>query len=239
MNKLTGPTARDERGFTLVELIVVMVILVVLATIVVPTIFTYISSSKERAYLADRERIQTAVDAYFAGPSNVTLVGNPQYPTLGEVRDGNPGTLTRPDADTDPDLITLDGNPLGATLGGAPKWIDDNNGVRDVIVEEILNDEDGATGEGWHVVTVSRQGTEYIVDSRDFFIDFDRLVSTGFLKEVPASASRDNSPDLDPSATSIKYAGSYSWFINSNGKVDSLLFSFPESDKTGFQTLYP
>ena len=35
------------------------------------------------------------------------------------------------------------------------------------------------------------------------------------------------------------YEGSYSWYVDPDGKVKSLYFFFPESDSTGFQTAYP
>jgi prepilin-type N-terminal cleavage/methylation domain-containing protein len=239
MKRLMGLTAGKERGFTLVELIVVIAILGILATIAVPTIASYLSSSKQQAYTSDRERIQAALDAYFSRPSNVRFVGMRQYPTLAEITDGAPGVFVQPDEDTVGGIITIDGNPLGSSEGGSPRWIDNGNGIRDAIVEEVLNDEDVTTSEGWHVATVTRQGAEYIVDTRDFFIDFDKLVAAGFLEDVPATASRDNTPDIAPSGVSDKYDGSYSWFVDGAGRVGSLLFYFPEPDNTGFQGRYP
>ena len=89
-------------------------------------------------------------------------------------------------------LIT--GNVLGGTQGGSPEWVDNQNGIRDEPDEEVLNDEDDNTQPGWQVAILTRQGTEYLVDSRDYFINFEILVSEEYLESVPSSASPDNVP---------------------------------------------
>jgi prepilin-type N-terminal cleavage/methylation domain-containing protein len=68
---------RDERGFTLVELLIVISILGVLVAIVVPNVGGLLGAGKQASYNADQATIQTAVDAYY-------LTRNPnQYPTTG------------------------------------------------------------------------------------------------------------------------------------------------------------
>ena len=127
------------------------------------------------------------------------------------------------------------GNPLGGTRGASPVWVDDENGVRDVPDEEFLHDEDDPSSRGWHVVVVNREGVDYIVDSRDFFIDFNKLADLGYLDEVPASASTDN----QSAGSNRTLEGPYSWYVDKDGNVRSILFSFPESNKTGFQDVFP
>jgi prepilin-type N-terminal cleavage/methylation domain-containing protein len=62
---------RDE-GFTLIELMIVIVVLGILAGIVVFGLGTFKSESQLGACKADVKQYQTAVDAYMALPSNPT-----------------------------------------------------------------------------------------------------------------------------------------------------------------------
>jgi general secretion pathway protein G len=62
---------RDE-GFTLIELMIVIVVLGILAGIVVFGLGTFKSESQLGACKADVKQYQTAVDAFMALPSNTT-----------------------------------------------------------------------------------------------------------------------------------------------------------------------
>ena len=257
MSKLMRHTRRDQGGFTLVELVVVIAILGVMAAIAVPMVNNFLSGSKEQAYIADTSTIQAAVNAYFSSPSNARFLGRRQYPIFGTDRtegtliladhdheDDHPDNHDHHDQDHGPsnlshhhtriseDLTEL-GNPLGGTKGGSPKWTDDGNGIREESEEELLDNDDASVANpGWHVATVTREGATYIVDSRDYFIDFEKLVTDdGLLEKVPTSAS----PDTGGGSES----GSYSWYVDTKGRVRSLLFFFPEIDQTGYQAVYP
>lgn len=74
-NKLTGKT-RGEDGFTLVELLVVLVILVLLASIIGPRVIGYLGSSKSKAAQIQIESFVTSLELFHVD------VG--RYPTTSE-----------------------------------------------------------------------------------------------------------------------------------------------------------
>ena len=76
----------------------------------------------------------------------------------------------------------------------------------------------------------TRGDTEYEIDSRDCFINFEFLIGKE-IDELPKSASKDNDKSNG--------TGSYSWYIDSNGQVESLFFYYPTSVKKGYQGVYP
>ena len=230
MKNLIEHTASNQSGFTLVELVVVIAILGVMAAIAVPMVNNFLGSSKEQAYGGDLAVIQASIDAFFTNPSNARFTGKRQYPIIGANKTN--GAFIQPDENTEAQKIAvpIQGNPLGGTQGGNPKWVDDADGIRE-SAEDDLNDEDSVTASGWYVATIIREGTTYIADSRDYFIDFTRLVDTGLLEKAPTSASIDNLGGSD--------TGSYSWYVDKSGRVKSLPFFFPESSRTGFQAVYP
>lgn len=257
MKKLIRHMKKAEWGFTLIELVVVIAILGVMAAIAVPMVNNFLGSAKAQSWTTDRAIVQTSVDAWVSSPSNARFLGQRQYPIIGADKTGDvfiradhnhdsqhPDSHAHHDKDhklvnkgghhhiqIEHDLAEL-GNPLGGTQGGNPKWIDGGNGIRDADEEELLDNDPGSLDKsGWHVATVTREGTEYIVDSRDYFIDFTKLVNAGLLEKVPTSGSTD---DVGGTAS-----GSYGWYVDPDGRVKSLYFFFPESDQTGFQQAYP
>ena len=75
MRSRLSAVRRDERGFTLTELLITIVILGVLAGIVVFAVRTFTSDIKTVACQADKKSVDIAVDAFFAK--------NNTYPTGG------------------------------------------------------------------------------------------------------------------------------------------------------------
>ncbi|HHY16401.1 MAG TPA: prepilin-type N-terminal cleavage/methylation domain-containing protein [Firmicutes bacterium] len=57
---------RDQRGFTLMELMIVIVIIGVLAAIGVPAYNNYVNKAKAAACLSNRRTIATAMGLYYA-----------------------------------------------------------------------------------------------------------------------------------------------------------------------------
>ena len=205
-------------GFTLVEVVVVLAVLGIIAGIAVPLLPAYLSQADERAYAGDQRRIQGAVNAFFVDPNNKYL-DRRQFPIHGIDKTGPSLILVTPGT-FDTETILSPRNPLGGAVGGTPIWVDDGDGLRSPG-EEALNDAlDPATDPGWHTAATTFEGTVYYVDSRDFFIDFNRLVSEGLLPGVPDSASADNESGE---------TGALSWYVDAGGLVRSLDYTFPVS----------
>ena len=74
MKKLLG----RQGGFTLVELLVVVGIIVGLAAVIVPTVTRFAGKGETGARAAERDNVQAAIDAYMADqdPPVMTVVGN-------------------------------------------------------------------------------------------------------------------------------------------------------------------
>ena len=103
---------RDERGFTLVELLIVISILGVLMAIVVPNVGGLLGAGKEASFSADRATIQTAVDAYY-------LTRNPNvYPTTG----GAGGAVNFTYLVTNSNLLRSVPQSAGAVHGGTGSY---------------------------------------------------------------------------------------------------------------------
>lgn len=235
-----------QRGFTLLELTVVLAIFGVMAGVSVPIVGTYITPSKERAYESEQDGIQAAVDAFYSNQENVRFFNKRQYPLIGRdqvdranldsdeaatrlLRDNGDPFSGPPPVATGIPLSAPLWNPLGGTQGANlaadSVWSDNGDGVRTIIPTSL---------ETWTTVGVQFDSVTFQVDPRYYFIDFELLVKRGYLVALPKSAS----PDNKPPGSSNTYTGSYSWYIDLKGKVRSIYFYFP--DQVGYvDKVYP
>lgn len=86
---------KKNRGFTLVELIVVLVILAILAAIMVPSMIGFIDRAKEKSLVVKARHLITAIqtevletyaiDNFKIGGSNGTFVEGSNYPSIAEI----------------------------------------------------------------------------------------------------------------------------------------------------------
>lgn len=80
-----------KRGFTLIEILVVIVVIAILATLVAPNVFQHVSTAKSATAKSQIEMLSTALDAY--------RLDNGQYPTT---QQGLEALVTKPTIDAPP-----------------------------------------------------------------------------------------------------------------------------------------
>ncbi len=74
--------ARRDRGFTLVELLIVIVILGILSTVTVFAVRGITDQGKTSACEADQRTLETAIEAYFAQNGSSVIAGGDAEATL-------------------------------------------------------------------------------------------------------------------------------------------------------------
>ncbi|MDO8530891.1 MAG: type II secretion system protein [Dehalococcoidia bacterium] len=121
---------KEQKGFTLIEILIVLALMAVLMAIVIPNVQGFLGRGKQDAYNSDRKTLQVAVDGYYTAAANRTT-----FPT----KNGASGVPTfSANAYMDTDLL-IDGkyinelpasanvfNKTGAT--GTYGWYVDTNG---------------------------------------------------------------------------------------------------------------
>lgn len=117
---LNGMRAREDRGFTMIELLVVVVIIGVLVAIAVPVYLNYRKGAANKSAASDVRGAITAIEQYYTDNGNA-------YPA--DVAPGAEGvsvTLTAPATGTPQTITVSPGNTLGykqiTATGGATTY---------------------------------------------------------------------------------------------------------------------
>ena len=79
-------SSKNNKGFTLVELLIVIVILGILATVTVFAVRGITDKGKTSACTADQNTLQTALESYYAQNGNAIIPTEAQLVTAGLIR---------------------------------------------------------------------------------------------------------------------------------------------------------
>ena len=117
---------KKQKGFTIIELIVVIAIIAVLAAIVLVNVTLYIAKSRDAAIKGNMATIATNAAVYFDGQSPTTYVGfitNGTYLTPAAAITSAGGTVGTPQA-------TASAFCVSATLNDGSSWCVDSTGYK-------------------------------------------------------------------------------------------------------------
>lgn len=124
-----------NKGFTIIELIVVIAIIAVLAAIVLVNVTQYIAKSRDAAIKGNMSTIATNAAVYFDGRTPTTYVGFPatsSYTTPAAAIGSAGGTVMNSQA-------SISAFCASVTLNDATTWCIDSTGYKGVLVANSCN----------------------------------------------------------------------------------------------------
>ena len=155
---------KDNKGFTLVELVIVIAILAILVGLLAPQYTKYVEKSRKAADASNMDEMVKVIKVYAADPAN-ELEADTYTITIGDTT-----TLknSKGDITSKTDGLTKEMNDSipnwKSTTVKSKKW--GENGAKDSIVAEVIVGKDGGTSVVYRLgsTTLSKGETVYKAD---------------------------------------------------------------------------
>ena len=141
MLKLFKRKKKDNKGFTLVELVIVVAILAILVGILAPQYTKYVEKSRKSADTANMDEMVKAVQVYAADPDNDLAKGD-YVITIKDTATNNVATTF---SGGDNKIISETIADFAKTKLRSKKWLDDKKSPVHEVTATIHVDENGAT----------------------------------------------------------------------------------------------
>ncbi|MBI4180966.1 MAG: prepilin-type N-terminal cleavage/methylation domain-containing protein [Chloroflexi bacterium] len=143
---------RGEKGFTLIEIIIVLAVLGILAAVVVPNVSGFLGQGKERGWGTDRNTLQASVDSY---RTDISKRSGNKWPVSDNTTLGVP-------TDNTTNGSFADGNDIKAGIIDIKKLSDDKyirgqDAVKSAMIPSQLNATNSVSGS--YVWYISTNGT--------------------------------------------------------------------------------
>lgn len=139
---------KDNKGFTLVELVIVIAILAILVGLLAPQYTKYVEKSRKAADASNMDEMVKVIKVYAADPANELAMGT--Y----TITIGSTTTLKKGDAPVATDIGL--GKEMGDSIPNwastsvkSKKWGEDKK--EDSIVAEVIVGKDGGTSVVYHL----------------------------------------------------------------------------------------
>jgi len=122
---MVSPQRPISRGFTLIELMVVMAVIALLTTIALPRYFRHVEVAKERVLRANLEMVRDAIDKFYADrnqyPASLTELVTQRYlkaPPMDPITDRADSWKPLPSPNGEPGIYDIRSGAPGNALDG-------------------------------------------------------------------------------------------------------------------------